>query len=231
MRDRIFTIVAVLVMVAAVAGGWFLAIGPQLAVASEADSQRGLVEAQNAATAAAIAALAKEQEDLPDLETTLSALQRAIPLDIAAPAFIDDINALAIRSGVVVSAITVATPLAYVAPAGEAPEATTDEASGEADTAEAPVVEIDPNAPPAVTNGLVTSDNFVLIPVTIEAKGTYAQALDFLNGLQFGERLFLVTGFVSSANKEDAGDPTVTATTTGYIYALKGQYDLDADSE
>jgi hypothetical protein len=50
MRNRLWNIVAVMLMVAIAAGGWFLGVDPQLAAARTADEQRETVEAQNEAT-------------------------------------------------------------------------------------------------------------------------------------------------------------------------------------
>jgi hypothetical protein len=55
-----------------------------------------------------------------------------------------------------------------------------------------------------VTNSQVTAANFVAIPVTISVNGTYGQALNFVDGLQHGKRLFLVTTFASTKSAEAA---------------------------
>lgn len=229
-RNRIFTIAAVIVMVGVLLAGWFLGVSPQLAAAAADDTQRVTVDAQNAGIQEVVAQLKKDEKDLPALKVTLEGLQRSIPRDANTSAFIDDINALATAAGVVVSGITVAPAQAYLPPESSTPvapvEATAAPAEGEpaAPSAEVPVA--DPFVPAAVTNPLVTTDNFVLVPVTIESKGAYDQVLNFVNGLQTGPRLFLVTTFKSAPNEDELGG--FTGTTSGYIYVLLNQFDPTA---
>jgi len=226
MRNRLWNIVAVMLMVAIAAGGWFLGVDPQLAAARTADEQRETVEAQNEATRLAITRLIADEKDLPTLQAQLVELQRSVPLDAGVSEFIDDLNNLAVASGVTVSNLTVDPAQQYVAPESAAAAAPADDPAEPADDAAA----ADPLAPPAVTNPLVTSANFILIPISIDTTGSYVQVVDFVSGLQNGPRLFLVNTFASASTSEEvAGE--VTGSITGYIYVLLDQYDPEARAE
>lgn len=233
-RNRIFTIVAAIGMVGVSLAGWFLGVSPQLDAAAADETQRLTVVAQNDEIQAVVAQLKEDEKSLPAFKATLEGLQRSVPRDANTSAFIDDINALATAAGVVISGITVADAQPYVAPESAAPvaavEPTPTPAPAEGEPA-TPVEEVevevaDPFVPNAVTNPLVTTDNFVLVPITIESKGAYDQVLNFVNGLQTGPRLFLVTTFKSAPNEDEIGG--FTGTTSGYIYVLLGQFDPTA---
>jgi Tfp pilus assembly protein PilO len=229
-RNRIFTIMAVVGMVGVLLAGWVLGVSPQLTAAASDDMQRLTVEAQNLEIQAVVTQLKSDEKDLPTFKATLDGLQRSIPRDANTSAFIDDINALATAAGVVVSGITVADAQAYMPPLSVAPTVTpepaTDAPAADPAAPEADVPAPDPFVPAAVTNPLVTSENFVLVPVTVESKGAYDQLLNFVNGLQTGPRLFLVTTFSSAPNEDDIGG--FTGIITGYIYVLLGQFDPTA---
>ncbi|RNE59223.1 hypothetical protein EEJ31_10675 [Cryobacterium tepidiphilum] len=82
---------------------------------------------------------------------------------------------------------------------------------------------------PATTTpagSLVTGDNFVAIPVSVTVHGDYGHVLDFIEGLQTGTRLVLVTGFnttgepsAGSRGGESTGG-VVTASISAYVYVL-----------
>ncbi|MET0955641.1 MAG: hypothetical protein ABWY68_06780, partial [Cryobacterium sp.] len=76
---------------------------------------------------------------------------------------------------------------------------------------------------PPVTNAKITTDNFASLAITVTVKGSYANALQFVNGLQTGGRLFLVSGLVTSRGAgegSEAAPDDVTATISGLAYVL-----------
>ena len=75
------------------------------------------------------------------------------------------------------------------------------------------------DAPAAASSSLVTTDNFVAVPITISVAGSFDAVLQFLDGLQDGERVMTVTAFNSSAPSADAPDQ-VTGQIAGLIYVL-----------
>lgn len=207
-------------MIALLIGGWFLGVDPLLAAARDAASQAETVEAQNASIESIVERLTEEKAELPRLEAELGALQRSIPVRSDTSSFIESLNALASAAGVVVSGITTSDALPYAAPIPEVaptPSEESEEAVAEPD---------DPLAPTALTDPLITPENFILVPVTVEAKGSADAVLNFVSGMQDGERLFLITKYESSVGVGADEEDTVTSTSTGFIYALLGQYEL-----
>jgi hypothetical protein len=226
-RNRLFNIIAIVAIGATIVGGWFLGVDPQLTAARASAEQRDAVSAENDATRAVVKQLIEDEAALPKFRSELAFLQRSIPTTADTSAFIDNLNGLATTAGVTVSAITVSDAQPYIAPiATVAPVVTpTEGADTDGDTAEPAAPPVNPLAPPAATSPLVTSADFVLVPITIETKGSAPAVLNFLSGLQSGERLFLVTAYTSTVGTELAEQGIVTGTTTGYIYALLGQFD------
>jgi Tfp pilus assembly protein PilO len=228
MNNRIFVIASVIGMVAVLLAGWFLGVSPQLSAAASDDTQRATVDGQNDALRVVVTQLIADEKDLPKWKSDLSVLQRSIPRSADTSAFIDDLNTIAVATGASVSSITLSDAQAYVPPVSAVaapvdPAAPVDAAA--VDPAAAPVVApVDPLVPAAVTNPLVTTENFVLVPITIQSKGSYEQVLDFVSGVQNGSRLFLATSFKS----ETGDDGVTTGTTTGFIYVLLNQFDPSA---
>jgi len=225
MRNRIWNIIAIVTMGAILVGGWFLGVDPQLSAARASNEQRDAAKAENEATRAVVEQLTLDEAELPKLKSELEVLQRSIPANADASAFIENLNALATSAGVTVSAITVSDAQPYAPPVAAPAAAPAAGAATEGDAAATPAPVVDPAAPPAATSPLIASDNFVLVPIAVEVKGTAQAALDFVSGLQSGERLFLVTSYASVVGADIDEPDVVTATSTGYIYALLGQFD------
>jgi Tfp pilus assembly protein PilO len=216
--NRIWVIGSVTVMIIVLLAGWFLGVEPNLAAAAASDTERVGIEGQNAAKQAEIAALTEQNKNLDDIEAQYKELQKSIPASSNTAAFITGLDGLAASAGVQVVGITVGTPKAYTVPASAA-------AAAAAANAPAP----DPSstavpAPPiavgsvAATSPLITPDDFVGIDVGVDLVGSYQAVLSFVNGLQSGSRLVLVTGFTSTANADTAD---VTAHIDGMIYVIK----------
>ena len=216
---RIISGLTIFVMVVLVAVGYFLVAQPQLAAASTANAQLVNAQSQISTTQAALISLKNEQEKLPDMKAQLKALQLSIPSNIDGSAYIRGLNDLASAAGVTITSIAVTDPQAYVPPVLAMPAATpTASPSPSASATPAPAA-----AAPAVSgwvptmDALITGTNFVTIPVTVTVTGSFDGSLGFIHGLQTGTRLFLVTGIVT---KQAEGGSGVTATVSGYIYAL-----------
>jgi hypothetical protein len=79
----------------------------------------------------------------------------------------------------------------------------------------------------STTNALITPDNFVAIPVSVAVSGANANIMSFVEGVQTGDRLFLVTSLKLDQDKAPADttsktQPAVTfkATISGLVYVL-----------
>ena len=188
---RITLAIAAIVAVVVVAGGWFLGVSPQLAVASAADSTTTQIADQNSGMQTQLQVLTAAKAKLPEMQTTLAALQSSIPDSVQQTTFLNDLNTIAAANGVTLSSISIgATAVPYVKPSGSAP----------------------------YVNSLVTASNFGTVPITVGVTGTPTQEYAFVHGLQYGSRLVLVTSLSTPLTSQDA---TNTLTVTGFIYVMK----------
>jgi hypothetical protein len=222
-QHRIISLLSVLAMVVIVAIGWFLIAQPQLAAAAAADQKRAAVEAQVAASQLVVAQLKADSAKMPELLDGLNELRTSIPAGIDPSGYLDGLSALATVSKVEITGLTVSDPVAYSPPA--LPEGTfapaEDETDGEAGTDEEAAGEttgpVTAAFPGIVTSPLIDSSNFVAIPVTIEIAGKSGPIMRFINGLQTGDRLFLVT---TISTEQDAQAGQLIGKVGGFIWAI-----------
>ncbi|MGO4691326.1 hypothetical protein [Glaciibacter sp. 2TAF33] len=234
-KNRLWVIGSVLVMVVVVALGWVLGVEPQLSVTATANQQLAEVEATNAAHESSLAKLKEDFSGIDALNQQLASLSQSVPSGTNVPAYVDQLDALATANQVTLKSLTVADAEAYtaVAPVAPAvPAASTEAGASAAPTpTEAPAPVAAPGAPP-VTNAKITADNFASLAVTISISGSYGNVLNFVNGLQTGSRLFLVTGLSTTAAADAAAPadpkaakpapstPIVEGTISGLIYSI-----------
>lgn len=192
---KVWGVITFVVAVALVAGGWFLGVSPLLGVKATADKNRTALATQNDVLAGQIAALEAKKAELPELQDRAVSLERSVPSEVDGAAFIRDLNDLANASGVTIQSIVITDGSVYGQPADG-----TD-------------VE---GAPVPVTDPLITSENFVLVPVTVTVAGGWNELLAFSHALQTGQRLVLVTSISSSA-----GESGYQFILGGTMYALQ----------
>ncbi|GAA3895821.1 hypothetical protein GCM10022381_41670 [Leifsonia kafniensis] len=227
-KNRLWIIASVLGIVAVLALGWVLGIQPQLSAAAQATVDRLAVEQTNVVQATALAKLKKDFESIDALKAELAPLSASVPTGTEAPAFVSQVDALAIAQGVTLLGLTMDDPLAYVpveAPDAVVPAdaAATDATAADSAAAAEPAAAAPAPAPiaagvPPVTNAQITSSNFASLAVSIDVSGSYANVLNFVSGLQSGARLVMVTGLKTAAVTDAPGE--VTATVSGLIYSL-----------
>ncbi|RKR75521.1 hypothetical protein [Frondihabitans australicus] len=230
-RNRLLTIAAALAAVVVIAGGFFLGIQPKLSAASTAHAQEQSVTTQNESLDTNLAKLKSQFEKIDSLRAQLASKREAVPSDVASDTFITELNGIADSTNVTVSNITFGTPAAYAAPVSSTPAASTTStatasasaspsASATATAAPTPTATT-PQAPTVATSPLITAANFTDIPVSMEIKGSYTQAIAYLQGLRDGKRLFLVTSItVTPAGSDGTTSSAPTWTFGGLIYAL-----------
>ena len=239
-KSRLWTLGAAVVIVAVVLLGYVLGVMPRLTEASAAREARVAVEAQNAAHEAELVELQKKFAGISALRLQAEELRTAVPAEADVDALIGQLDEIAAGSQVTITAITVTDALPYAPAVPEAPAVLP--STGEAAAAPDAAVP-DATVPGAVVPGaegaaaaaspLLTAANFVTVPITVTVDGDYEQVLDFIGGLQSGERLVLVTGFTTTEDAEapaaiadlgaDAAAPIiggVTATITAYVYVV-----------
>ncbi|MGY4858096.1 hypothetical protein [Cryobacterium sp. AP23] len=220
-KNKLWTIGCVLVMAVVLIVGVLLGIQPQLVVKATANEQRQSVAATNAGQSAVLAQLEKDFAGIDDLKADLEPLRDSVPTTTDVPAFVNQLTALSGRSQVVLTGITVSDATAYTPV--EAPAAVEEEPGSTATPAPDGVVVAPTAGVPPVTSDQITAANFVSLSVTVAVTGTYGNALDFVKGLQSGERLVLVSGISTTAEADTEGDASsdnVTALITGLVYVL-----------
>lgn len=211
-KNRLWIIGAAVAMLVIVGGGWMVGIAPQLAVASSANSDRANVIAANAKNQLLLAKLKRDYQNIDALKNHVSTLRDSVPSNADISAFVTELNTLATSRKVTLKSITVSEAKAYTA-ATQVPST----AGGKTATS-------------FQTNPLITSKNFAIIPVQISVTGDYATVLDFVNDVQMGQRLFLVSVLTSAGTTDSkgakatsnssGGSQKVDASIGGSIYVL-----------
>lgn len=231
-KNKLWVVGSVLVMVVVLALGWFLGISPQLSDAAGAGLQSIDVQAMNLTQEATLAKLKKDYADIGALKAKLADLSESVPSDSAIPAFQDEVDAAGAAAGVTVAGFAVADAKPYQpvsAPAGAGSAATPAPTASAAPAATPTPRPTAVAGMPPVTSPELTASNFSSLAVTLTVKGTYDQALAFVDGLQQGKRLFLVDGITTSATSASGstgsakGVPasaTQTATISGLIFVV-----------
>jgi Tfp pilus assembly protein PilO len=207
-KNRMWEIGAVLAMVATVAGGWLIGISPQLTTVATANRDRANVIAANNRNEIFLAKLKRDYENIDGLKSQVSTLHQSVPTTADVSSFVTELNFLANARKVTLKSINVSDARAYTPTTQAAAKTTTT----------------------PQTNPKITSANFVTIPVTIGVTGDYSKVLDFVNDVQLGRRLFLVSTFSSMGatnSKGVKGSPTtsggsqrVDSTIAGFMYVL-----------
>ena len=223
--NRIWTIGSILLIVVIVAAGWLLGIQPQLAAADAANQSRAQVHSSTVANQAVLEQLKKDYQGIAQLKQQLAALRQAVPAQADASAFVTELNALAGAHQVTVKSIVVSDAKPYVPPAAPASSA-----APSASPAPTPSPTLAPRPPagtaPGASNPQITSANFIVIPVQVTVSGPYGNVLDFVAGLQTGQRLFLVTAISSGVTTPGPTGPgtavpgTTASTVSGFMYVL-----------
>jgi Tfp pilus assembly protein PilO len=229
-RNKLMMLAAGLAAAVVIVCGFLLGIQPQLSSADQAVKTEATVTGQNVKLQAGISALSRENGKLNSLRAHLGKLQTSVPADAAAADLIREYNSLAVSTQTSIVKITNGDAVAYAAPApaaGASTTATTGSASPSASATPTPTpTATTPAAPVAVSNTLITASNFSAIPVSVEIKGSYAQALAYMKGLHDGPRLFLVTAVTSGVTSDGTETSTKVSqspndwTISGYVYAL-----------
>ena len=223
-RNRLWIIGTVATMIVVVVLGFFLGIQPQLSAANAASQSLTSVQEQNAASQNLLVSLKSDFEGIGKLTDKNVALRKSVPSSAQLSTFVTELDALSGENGVALTAITVSDAQAYTPPiiAAPAPAVTPSPApSASASAAPVPVAPVAPAAPAVVTNPKITPVNFIAIPIDLKISGPFANVLDFVKGLQTGDRLFLVTDLSTAPSTEKGAQPSaVDARVKGLIYVL-----------
>lgn len=198
----------VLAIVVLVGGGWLIGIVPQLAAAATANTNRANVVVANTQNQILLAKLKRDYQNIDALRNQLSLLKEAVPPKADISSFVTELNTLASTRAVTLKSITVSDAKSYT-PVTQAPGAVASKTSS------------------PQTNPKITSANFVIIPVQITVTGDYRRVLDFVNDVQMGQRLVLVSSLSTTGSTDSkavkgnsSGSQKVDASIGGSIYVL-----------
>ncbi|TAL42154.1 MAG: hypothetical protein EPN91_09080 [Salinibacterium sp.] len=223
--SRIWILGTALVAVGIVLLGYFLGISPQISAGFDARSQRATVDEENKVHRKELARLREQFASIDAMEQQLADLQVAVPSDIALARFVGELNRASATNQVSFDAMTVGDAQAYLptlAPGPAAPpsEATTPSptptAAGETAAPVTPPAAVGPVGTPAFSSPLVTSSNFVVIPVSVTVSGSYDSIVGFIKSVQFGDRLFLINVFAIKPQQGGGYSDVIS----GYVYVL-----------
>jgi len=191
---RKWSALAVLLVAAVFAASWFLLIAPKRSEAAGLRSQTVEQDANNQRLVQQLEVLKAQALDLPKQEAFLAQIRRQLPDNPALPALIRDLTAAAKKSGVELTSLTPALPVAVVSPVIAAPVATTTPATGETTaTTTTPVVPVAP------------APSLYQVPITVKTTGSYFEMEQYLNKLEGLKRSFLVSGFTLKEGSSEAG--------------------------
>jgi type IV pilus assembly protein PilO len=178
---RKWSFLALLLVVAIFAAGWFLLISPKRGEAADLKSQTASQEEANSRLEQKLQVLVAQQEELPRQRARLAQIRTQIPDNPALPALIRDLTSAGRKVGASIDAMSPALPTA-LAPAAQVPVASGTEAT--------------PAAPAAAA--------LYQVPLTLEVSGSYFELEQFVNKLEGLKRAYLVTGFTLGEGEGDA---------------------------
>jgi Tfp pilus assembly protein PilO len=212
-----------LVIALVVLAGFTLGISPKLEEVGVTRATRTAALAQNEVYEQQLAALQREFDGLETVQDELAVLRAAIPEGAALPALIGQLDAIAGRTSVTVTEFTSADAMPYVpvVPAADtiAPDSTAPDSTAPDSTAPGTTAPDTDAAGSAAPSPLVTAENFIAVPVTISVTGSFDAVLEFLDGVQNGQRLLTVTSFSSGTPAADTPN-RVTGQIAGIVYVL-----------
>ena len=189
---------ALALIILIIGGGWFLKIAPQLNLISGIQKDQANVLATNVRSQLLLTKLKTDYQNIGNLKNELALLGRSVPANASISAFISELNSVANMHGATIKSILVSDAKPYSVNT----RVPTDSGIKE--------------PPPLMDDPKITSSNFVIIPIQITASGKYADILDFINSIQTGERLFLISSLTSAGTMGNK-----IATTSSQSSALK----------
>ncbi|MEI6220309.1 MAG: hypothetical protein WCP71_03265 [Actinomycetes bacterium] len=212
-QGRSAAIGALALIILIIGGGWFFKIAPQLDLLSSIQRDQSNVLASNARNQLVLTKLKTDYQNIGDLKSEFALLGRSIPANASISAFISELNSVANKHSTTIKSILVSDAKPYSVDT----RVPTDSGVKE--------------PPRPVGDPRITGSNFVIIPIQITASGKYPDVLDFINSIQTGERLFLISSLSSAGSMGNKPATTtaqsasnksgkVDASIGGFIYVL-----------
>jgi Tfp pilus assembly protein PilO len=224
-KNKLSLVIALVVTVAVLAGGWFLGVQPQLALAAANGTQQETIDSTNRANQSELARLAKAAESLSATKSELATLRASVPASMDTTPFLKALDGSASAAGVVVTSITIGDATPYEAPAAAPSDAASPSATPSPTSSPSATPAV-PSAPGPLTDAAITGTDFTVIPITVAVTGSYDQALAFTKSVQNGDRLFLVNR-IAATDVDESGPPMMSQawSLSGAVYVLGGTSD------
>lgn len=197
-NSRFAGIIAVVAIIALLAGTWFIGVAPRLDEARVAEGDRDAAVAQNTIHAARLESLRQLDSELPALLEELSGLTVVVPGDTAFPDYLRQVEAIGVATGVAITVIGFDGPTLYAGPE--------DDESGDTELAAA--------------RQSVNPGNFLTLGVTIQLAGPHGGVLAAIDALQSTGRFTLVHDITLPMGFVGEGDG-VEATVSGQLFILR----------
>jgi hypothetical protein len=197
---RVWSFATVIVVIIAVALGWFLGISPKLAEAAQYDSERLAVQGQNEVARAVIAQLEADFERIDELRDELAQLRSEFPTQAEYDDAVEEFITTIVAEGVVLQNLQINEPspgtAAVLGPDESAPEP-----------------EID-------GDGVLPVGSLLLVSTSITIFGSLDATLSFIDQLQQSPRFGIVpTWTFALAGGGGTGETTITLN----IYVVSGE--------
>lgn len=220
-KTRTWVVLTAFVVLAVLAGGWFLLVSPKRAAAADLRTQAAAQRSSVAQLRVQLATLHAQEQGLPAQKDKLAAVLAKLPSAAAVPDLIRSLAAVSTTSGVELVSFTPGALAPLAAPAAvarTAPSAASTTASATAEPAVSAAA-----APAGPTNGVQ------VLPLTIQVVGGYANLERYLNELESASRAVRVTGLsvapgsspvqrATAPGALDGSSLTVSVTAQAYVY-------------
>jgi Tfp pilus assembly protein PilO len=175
---------ALLGMVAILAGGWFLLVSPKKASVAEVEDQTSSQQSLNRATKGRIDLLTKQAKDLPKKQAELARLAQQLPSNPALPGLIRSLTTAADEAGVVLVGLLPAQPAEQQS--GVTTTVTSAKATSTAKTTTAKTTST------STTRAAASNEALYAIPVEIQVRGGYFQIENFVSAMEKLQRSLIV---------------------------------------
>ena len=189
-QNRIWVLLSALVIVAMVAGTWFLAVSPRLSEVAIANEGLATSQSQNAAQTATLNRLKAQFENIDTLRSDLGVVQESVPAQANQSPLVAQLSAMAAAHGVTITSLTFGDPVPF-----------------------SPYDTVDPLV--AEPMAVLTPENFFSFDVQVGLAGDYAAMMDFVGDMQSGDRLLQVYNLALIDDVEKG--PTYTVSAKAFI--------------
>ena len=191
---RKWSAIAVVLVAAIFAAGWFLLVSPKRGEAADLQAKTASQDSANLALEQKLKELQAQQADLPAQRARLAQIRANIPSNPALPSMIRDLTAAARKVGVSIDTMSPSAPVAVAAAA-------------------------EPGAVAApATAGSATAPALFQVPLSLQVTGSYFEVEQFIHELEGLQRSLLVTGFSITPKPTAEAPDELSLALTGRVF-------------